>query len=178
MAREIMERVGSEVRVLNATKLPFIGDTSTKTDKEDAMKRAHLVEEQKDEQLPIVPLPSEQELDGREMRNRTRPSNTLHALFVHQGHTTIVRKNLATAAKRQEVVKLLTGLEREEAVWILTYLTLHEQRIKELKARIQREAKNDAGMQNVQMIPGVGPVVAYALSAHGGTAVASVRGRR
>ena len=38
MAREIMERVGSEVRVLNTAKLPFIGDAPTKTDKEDAMK--------------------------------------------------------------------------------------------------------------------------------------------
>ena len=40
MAREIMECVGSEVRVLNAAKLPFIGDAPMKTDKEDgAVKR-------------------------------------------------------------------------------------------------------------------------------------------
>jgi len=174
MAREIIERVGSEVRVLNAAKLPFIWDAPTKTDKEDAMKLAHLVEERRDEKLPIVPLPSEQELErrktlasyAREMRNRTRHINTLHALFVHQGHTTIVKKNLATAAKRQEAVKLLTGLEREEAVWILQYLALHEQRIKELKNTIQQAAKQDEGMQNLQSIPGVGPVVAYAFSAH------------
>jgi len=102
------------------------------------------------------------------MRNRTRHINTLHALFVHQGHTTIVRKNLATAAKRQEAVKLLTGLEREEAVWILTYLALHEQRIKELKDKIQQAAKQDADMQNLQTIPGVGPVVAYAFAAYMG----------
>jgi hypothetical protein len=44
VAREIMERVGSEVRVLNSAKLPFIWDAPTKTDKEDAMKLAHLVE--------------------------------------------------------------------------------------------------------------------------------------
>ena len=62
MAREIMERLGSAVRVLNAAKLLFIGDAPTKTDKEDAMKLAHLIEERKDEQLPIVPLPSEKEL--------------------------------------------------------------------------------------------------------------------
>jgi len=106
MAREIMECVGSEVWVLNVAKLPFIGDAPAKTDKKDTMKRAHLVEERRDEKLPIVPLPSEKELDrrktrasyGREMRNRTRHSNTLSALFVHQGHTTIVKKNLATAA--------------------------------------------------------------------------------
>jgi hypothetical protein len=120
MAREIQERVGSEVRVLNSAKLPFIWDAPTKTDKEDAMKLAHLIEERRDEKLPVVPLPGEKEIErrktlssyGREMKNRTRHINTLHAIFVHQGHTTIARKNLATAEKRQEAVKLLAGLER------------------------------------------------------------------
>jgi transposase len=61
-AYEIKEQVGSEVRVLNAAKLPFIWSEPTKTDKEDAMKLAHLVEERRDEKLPIVPLPSEKEM--------------------------------------------------------------------------------------------------------------------
>jgi len=175
-AKEIQERVGSEVRVLNSAKLPFIWDAPTKTDKEDAMKLAHLVEERRDEKLPIVPLPSEKEMERRktlssyrrEMRNRVRHINTLHALFVHQGHTTIVRKNLATAEKRREAVLILTGPEREEAEWIIKYLELHEQRIKELKGRIQKEAKTDEDMKNLQTIPGVGPVVAYAFAAHVG----------
>jgi len=134
MAREIMERAGSEVLVLNSAKLPFIWDAPTKTDKEDAMKLAHLVEERKDEKLPIVPLPSEREMErrkiiasyGREMRNRTRLVNTLHAIFVHQGHTTVVKKNLATAERRRQAIQALTGHEREEAEWILKYLELHD----------------------------------------------------
>ena len=56
MAREIQERAGSCVRVLNSAKLPFIWDAPTKTDREDAMKLAHLIEERRDEKLPIVPL--------------------------------------------------------------------------------------------------------------------------
>jgi transposase len=173
-AREIMERAGCEVRVLNSAKLPFIWDAPTKTDKEDAMKLARLVEERRDEKLPLVPLPGEKEIErrktlssyGREMRNRTRHINTLHAIFVHQGHTTIAKKNLATAGKRQEAVRLLTGLEREEAEWLLEYLELHERRIKELKDKMQKEAKKDGDMQNLQTIPGVGPIVAYAFAAH------------
>ncbi|MDR2476170.1 MAG: hypothetical protein LBD18_00080, partial [Treponema sp.] len=86
IAWEIGERVGSEMRVLNSAKLPFI--------KEDAMKPAHLIEERLDEKLPIVPLPDEREMErrktlahyGREVRSRTRLINTLHALFVHRGH--------------------------------------------------------------------------------------------
>ena len=133
IAREIMEHKGSEVRVLNSSKLPFIWDAPTKTDKEDAMKLAHIIEERRDEKLPLVPLPSEKELErrkiiasyGREMNNRTRLLNTLHAIFVHQGYTTIVKKNLATAQRRQEAVIVLTGHDREEAEWILKYLYLH-----------------------------------------------------
>jgi len=176
MAYEIQEQVGCEVRVLNAAKLPFIWDAPTKTDKEDAMKLAHLVEERRDEKLPIVPLPSRQEIArrkllanyGREVKNRTRLINLLHAMFVHQGHTTVVRKNLATAEKRREAVKLLTGREREEAEWLLKHLELYDQRIKELKEAITAEAKTDEGMKNLQTIPGVGPVIAYAFAAHVG----------
>jgi hypothetical protein len=64
MAQEIQGRGGSEVRVLNPTKLPFIWDTPTKTDKEDAMKLTYLIEERQDNKRPIVPLLNEQEMDG------------------------------------------------------------------------------------------------------------------
>jgi transposase len=140
------------------------------------MKLAHLIEERRDENLPIVPLPSEQEMArrkllanyGREVRNRTRQINTLHALFVHQGHTTVVRKQLATTEKRKEVLELLTGQEREDAEWILKYLELHDQRLKELKGKIRIEAKDDEDMIRLQKIAGVGPVIAYAYVAHVG----------
>jgi transposase len=62
----------------------------------------------------------------------------------------------------------LTGLEREEAEWILKYLELHEQRIKELKGKIEKETKKDEDMKNLRTIPGVGPVVTYAFAAHVG----------
>jgi transposase len=174
-AREIQEQVGSEVRVLHATKLPFIWDAPTKTDKEDAMKLAHLVEERRDEKLPIVPLPSEKEMErrkvlanySREMKRRTRDINQLHAMFVHHGYTMVTKKDLATADSREETVsKFLTGQELEEAIWILRYLRVNEERIQELKEKIQAEAKEDEDMKNLQVIPGVGPVVAYAFVAH------------
>ena len=176
MATEIQERVGCDVRVLNAGKLPFIWDAPTKTDKEDAMKLAHLVEERRDEKLPIVPLPSKQELERRkllaqyrrEMSGRTKLINLLHALFVHQGHTTVVRSNLATGVKRVQAIELLGGQEREEAEWLLRHLALYEQRLQELKVSIYQEAKTDEDMKRLQRIAGVGPLVAYAYVAHVG----------
>ena len=62
----------------------------------------------------------------------------------------------------------MTGSEREEAEWILKYLELHEMRIKELKGKIQKEAKTDEDMKLLQTIPGIGPIVAYAFTAHVG----------
>jgi transposase len=176
MAREIMQQAGSEVRVLNSAKLPFIWDAPTKTDKEDAMKLAHLVEERRDEKLPVVPLPSEQEMErrerissyGREMRGRTRVINTLHSLFWKQGHTEVVRKDVATTAKARETIKVLTGQIREDAEWQIKHLELYERRIKELKAKIKETAKEDKDMKLLQNIAGVGPVVAYAFVAHVG----------
>jgi transposase len=176
MAGEIQERVGSEVRVLNSAKLPFIWDAPTKTDKEDAMKLAHLVEERRDEKLPIVPLPSEKEMGrrklianySREMRNRTQLINTLHSLFVHQGHTTLAKRNLATDKNRQEAILILHGQEREESEYILKHLELYERRIKELKGKIQAEAKSDEDMKRLQTITGVGPIVSYAYAAYVG----------
>ena len=176
IAYEILKIVGSEVRVLNAAKLPFIWDAPTKTDKEDAIKLARLVEERRDEKLPLVPLPSEKEMErretisnyGREVQNRTRLINNLHSLFVKQGITTIVKKDLATAEKREEAIKLLTGQELEDAQWQLKYLDMFEQRIKILKGKIVKEAKTDELMKLLMSIAGVGPIVAYAFVAYVG----------
>ena len=176
IAYEIQKIVGSEVRVLNSAKLPFIWDAPTKTDKEDAIKLAKIVKERKDEQLPLVPLPSKKEMErretisnyGREMQNRTRLINNLHSLFVKQGITTIVKKDLATAERREEAIKLLTGQELEDAQWQLKYLQMFEDRIKILKDKILKEAKTDELMRLLQTIAGVGPIVAYAFVAYVG----------
>jgi len=176
MAREIGQQAGSEVRVLNSAKLPFIWDCPTKTDKEDAMKLAHLVEERRDEKLPVVSLPSEKDMErrelvssyGREMRGRTRVINTLHSLFWKQGHTEVVRKDVATVAKAQQAIKVLNGQILEEAEWQIKHFELHEQRIKELRARIKETAAKDEDMKLLQNIAGVGPMVAYAFVAHVG----------
>ena len=176
MTREIQQQVGSEVRVLNSAKLPFIWDAPTKTDKEDAIKLARLVEERRDEKLPIVPLPGEEEMErrevvsnySREMKGRTRVINTLHSLFVKQGITTVVRKDLATVQKASEAIDVLKGQLREDAEYQLEHLALYEKRIKHLKGKINQEAQKDEDMQQLQSIAGVGPIVAYAFVAYVG----------
>jgi transposase len=176
MAREIQERVGSTVLVMHTEKLRIIWDTDTKTDKEDAVKLAYLVAERPDERLPLVPLPSEQEMGRRktvasyrrEQQYRTKMLNTVHALFVHQGHTTVVKKDVARAERREQAIGLLRGQEREDAEYIVKHLALHEQRIGELSKRMGNEANQDENMKLLQSIAGVGPIVAYAFVAYVG----------
>jgi transposase len=176
MAKEIEKAVGCQVRVLNASHLPIIYLTDKKTDKEDSLKLAHLLTDRPDERLPIVPVPSDQEMGRRklvasyrrEKKSRDQGVNQLHALFVHQGITTVVRKDLASAENRQEAVKALSSLEREEADHLLECLKLHDERLEVLEKRMKAEAAEDPSMKRLQTIPGVGPKIAFAFAAHVG----------
>ena len=174
MAKELIAAVGCEVRVLNPSNLALIYGSMKKTDKEDALKLAHILEDYKDERLPVVPVPSDQEMQRRkllssyrnEQGNRNRAINRLHALFVHQGITTIVKKDLATAEDRAAAVKVLNGLERKEAEHQLACLGLYEKRLEALEGEMAEEAEGDEQIKRLQTAPGVGPKVSFAFVAY------------
>jgi transposase len=113
MAKEIEKAVGCLVGVLNPSHLPIIYGTDKKTDKEDSLKLAHLLTDRPDSRLPIIPIPSDREMGRRKLLASYRQEkqswdqgvNRLHALFVHQGITTVVRKDLATAEHREEAIE-------------------------------------------------------------------------
>jgi transposase len=174
MAKEMEKAVGCQVRVLNAHHLPIIYATDKKTDKEDAMKLAHLLTDRPDSRLPVVAIPSDEEMERRklvssyrrEQKNRTGGINRLHGLFVHVGITTVVKKDLASAESRKETVKQLSGLERREAEHILGCLELYEQRIEVLEGQMAEKAQGDQKIERLQSVPGVGPKIAFAFSAY------------
>jgi transposase len=170
MAKELEKGVGCMVRVLNAHHLPIIYETDKKTDKEDALKLAHLVADRPDSRLPIVAIPSDKEMRRRkilgsyrrEKENRDRGINQLHGLFVHEGITTVVRKDLATDKARRERVKELEGEEGREAEHLVAVLKLQEERIEELEKEMAEESKGDKDIERLEGIPGVGPKIAFA----------------
>jgi len=174
MAKEIEASVGCQVHVLNPSSLALIYGSMKKTDKEDSLKLAHILEDFSEERLPLVPVPSDQEMNRRKILasyrrakgDRNRDINKLHGLFVSQGITTKVRKDLAAAQKREEAIRELIGLERQEAEHLLKRLALCEQRIEELEVQIEEESAGDEVIQRLQGIPGVGPKVAFAFVAH------------
>ncbi|EQA80318.1 transposase domain protein [Leptospira alstonii serovar Pingchang str. 80-412] len=76
-----------------------------KTDKEDSLKIARLIQRYPIEELPVVPIPTDEEEDNRrlctEHENWTRQltqgtRNRLHSLFTQAGLTEITKKHLRT----------------------------------------------------------------------------------
>ena len=174
MAKEMEAAVGCRVYVLNPHQLAVIYSSMKKTDKEDALKLAHILEDCREERLPVVPVPSDKEIRRRKLlassrrviQDRTRYINQLHGQFVSQGITTVIRSDLATAENRQEAIKVLVGHEREEAEHLLKCLELCDKRIAELEKQMTDEAAGDEVIERLQSVPGVGPKVAFAFVAH------------
>jgi transposase len=144
------------------------------TDKEDSLKLAHLIEYLPEEQLPAVPIPSDKEMERRElvcerrqsMAERTKYINELHSLFLKAGITTIVKKDLATEEHREEAVGQLEGKLRSRAESILRMLELLEDEIERIRGLIAVDAESDGQIQRLETIPGVGMLTAYAYTAY------------
>jgi transposase len=174
MAKELEAAVGCQILVLNPSHLALIYGSMKKTDKEDALKLAHIIEDYKEQRLPVVPIPSEQEMKRRKMvgsyrreqRMRNQAINRLHGLFLAQGITDVVKSDLATAEVRAETVKELAGLDREEAEHILACLKLYEGRIAAVEKLMGEEAEGDGEIERLQTVPGIGPKISFAFVAH------------
>jgi transposase len=76
MAKEIVAQVGCEVVVLNPGKLALIYGSMKKTDKEDSLKLARLVQKYDNSELPTVSVPSDQEMDRRELLREEQVGDT------------------------------------------------------------------------------------------------------
>jgi transposase len=174
IAKEIEAVVGCQVYVLNASRLAVIYCSMKKTDKQDSLKLAHILQDFQEDRLPVVPVPSDKEMDRRKLvagsrraqQYRNRSICQLHGLFLAQGITTITKEDLATRENRLEVVKLLTGIELDEASYLLDCLDLFERRIKSLDKKIDEESAGDEQIERLKSIPGVGPKTSFAFVAH------------
>jgi len=177
MAKELAAAVGCRVYVLNPYHLPLIYGSMKKTDKEDSLKLAHIVEDFPEERLPEVPVPSDKEMMRRKIvacyrraqQSRNREINRLHGLFLAQGITTMSRQDLSTGEARREAIRALGGIEKEEAKYLVAVLDVHEQQIGSLNRQIKEESAGDEVIVRLQSVPGVGPMVAFAFVSHVGS---------
>ena len=174
MAKEIEAAVGCRVYVLNPSHLAVIYASMKKTDKEDALKLAHILEDTKEERLPEVPVPSDKEMGRRKIlanyrrgqQDRNRGINRLHSLFVAQGITDKVRSDFSSHEQRKEAIKELRGIERKEAEYLLENLEITEKWIVVLEKEMKEESSGDEEIQRLQVNPGVGPKTSFAFVAH------------
>jgi transposase len=174
MAKEIAAVVGCRVFVLNPYQLALIYGSMKKTDKEDSLKLAHIVEDIPEERLPLVPVPSDEEMGRRRLlachrraqQSRNRDINRLHGIFLGQGITTMKKKDLSTGEARQAAVRVLNGSGRQEAEYYLRCLESHEAQIAAVGRQMEESAKGDEVIQRLQGVPGVGPMVAFAFASH------------
>jgi transposase len=173
MAKEMIVRVGCEVVIPHPGKPALIYGSMKKRDKEDSLKLARIIGQFRDEQLPKVALPGDQEMRRRKLiaaharvvKYRTRMINLLHGLFPRQGITTIVRKDLARREEREEAIQRLSGQEREEAVWAARVIAEHEGRIAKPDEQMAGEREGDEQNAGLMKVPGIGPVVSLAFVA-------------
>jgi transposase len=101
----------------------------------------------------------------REQKARTQWINRLHGTFVHAGITTVVKKDLKTDEARRDAVKQLGGTERREADHLVKCLELHEDRIAALKRKMAERANEDKQIEQLETVPGVGLMTAFAFRA-------------
>ncbi|EJP14485.1 transposase domain protein [Leptospira interrogans str. FPW2026] len=114
IAKSILNK-GVQVIVLNPGNLATIYQSLKKTDKEDSLKIARLIQRHPIEELPTVPIPNDEEEDNRRLcteqenwtRQLTQSKNRLHSLFTQAGLTHITKKHLRTKANREISVALL-----------------------------------------------------------------------
>ncbi len=131
LARQILSRVGCETIVLNPSHLAMIYSSLKKTDEEDALKLAHLIQGFSKEELPQVPLPNNAEQRGRNLvgeqsfwsRQRTIYKNRLHSIFSREGFTHILKNHLDNHKNREKHLELLENTDYHlEASRLLEHL--------------------------------------------------------
>ncbi|EMP08886.1 transposase, IS116/IS110/IS902 family [Leptospira interrogans serovar Pyrogenes str. 200701872] len=176
IAKSILNK-GIQVIVLNPGDLATIYQSLKKTDKEDSLKIARLIQRFPIEELPVVPIPNDEEEDNRRLcteqenwtRQLTQSKNRLRSLFTQAGLTHITKKHLRTKANREISVALLPSRYQKEAERILKVLDLVEQNLKLIEEEIKEALKkNKAYAQTIMSMPGVGMITSLAIMSYMG----------
>lgn len=173
LTREIAAHIPCRVVVLNPGKLAIIYKSTRKTDKEDAYKLAFLISRYKEEELPIVSVPSEKEERMRStvtmkryfIKLRTSMLNRLHAVYVQAGLTYVKKSDLATAQSRERMYRQLAENFKWHAAMLEDELCVTEAQIIKLDKKIEELIAEHELSPYVMSIPGVGPGVAAAFLA-------------
>lgn len=176
LARTLIARVGCKTLVLNPGQLRIIYKSTKKTDLNDAQMLAWILNRMPDEELPLVPLPSEDEEAHRAMVSelhskkhlRTELVNRLHSVFLRVGLTEMGKKDLARADARERNIRRLEGRAAIEAARLLEEIALVERHITDVERELAATSASDPDTERLFTIPGVGLGTAAAFLAYVG----------
>jgi transposase len=167
-----------QVLVLNAANLAVIYQSLKKSDREDALKLARLVQRFTPEELPIVPVPSDQEMERRALsshedsfrRDRTRLINRLHAVFLRCGIPDHTKAQLKKAATRERIIEAeLAGFSKVEALNLHCMISEYERILAGLVEEIGVSVREGGESACILMsIPGFGLKTTMAILAYAG----------
>ncbi|EMY52010.1 transposase domain protein [Leptospira interrogans serovar Copenhageni str. M20] len=136
--------------------LATIYQSLKKTDKEDSLKIARLIQRHPIEELPTVPIPNDEEEDNRRLcsehenwtKQLTQGKNRLHSLFTQAGLTQITKKHLRTKVSRDALCCSLTSKsipkrKRKEILKVLRFSGTKSKNYieKEIQEALQKKQK-------------------------------------
>ena len=176
IAREIIEKTGAKVLVLNPGRLSVIFRSTVKTDAVDALKIARLLQRNPEEELPTVSIPSAKEERDRSIvseeaflkNKRTDMVNRLHSIFMRAGITTIKKSDLKTKKKRSKAISLLKDRFLSEAERMVRIIDLFEDQLKEIDQEVNKSLEENELTQYISSPVGIGPKTAMAFLAYVG----------
>jgi transposase len=177
IAREIQDTVGAQVLALNPGRLAIIYKSTKKTDSEDALKLARLVMRFKPDELPVVKIPSGEELVDRAIvsehaflkATRTRLVCRLHSVYLRAGITNLARKDLKAPEKRGKAREMLSSKPehlRREAERLELLIQPLESELETVEDEMRSQLVKNENAAYLMSVPGSGPAMAMAIIAH------------
>lgn len=172
IAKQISNKVECEVVVLNAGDLATIYRSLKKTDKEDALKLARMIQRIPKEELPEVKIPSDDEEDARSLSSEqafyskmvSKLKNRLHSLLTEAGIITTTRSMMNDSETRRELVSQLKERFMSRAKRILRTIEEAEKILEEVKKEIEElMSKNKEYAKLTMSMPGIGLITTLAL---------------
>lgn len=175
LVKEIQRLVGCECVVLNPGELAIIYRSLKKTDKEDALKIARLGQRIPREELPVVPLPTDEEEDQRRLVSentfvtgeRVALINRLHSLFHQAGFTDLTKKDLKTRESREKKATSLDVRYAAEAKRLMDRIDKAEEDLVAIQTESLGILKQHLALVTIYMsLTGIGPMNSLAILAH------------
>ena len=163
---------------MNAANLAIIHASLKKTDKEDALKLARLVQKYSPGELPVVPIPTDQEMERRALaahetrfrQDRVRLINRLHAVFLRAGFPDHTKRQLGITASREKlIITELDGFNLVEAMNLHHMITEYEKILDDLDKQISDTVVSCGEDAEILLsLPGFGVKTTMAVLAYAG----------